>query len=109
MYLPHRIRIEQNTPSQDTADTGVVTDEWTHFASPWAHFKSASAREFIAAGIEVSKIVASVRVRTADAAGVTRAMRVQFGGRTYNIEAILPDPESGNDYVILPVSEVSND
>ena len=105
MFLPHRIRIEQNTPTQD-ATTGEITNAWSLVAVDWAHFRASSVREFIAGGTEQGKTVGAFRIRSRS--GLKRSMRILFDGRTYNVEGVLPDDRYGNDYMMLPVSEITS-
>jgi SPP1 family predicted phage head-tail adaptor len=109
MYLPHRARIEQVTVS-NPGTTGARTETWSVYAHPWGHFKTATVREFVEAGVTNSKVNASWTMRSRDATGVEQSMRLLFGDRTYNIEGgPLLDPRSGNEYCIFPLSEVRSD
>jgi len=105
LSLPHRIRIESNAPTQD-GTTGNITDVWSHFSTVYAHYRPASVREFVEAGIQQSHVVGAFRIRPL--AGLLPSMRIAWGGRTYNIEGVLADARNGTDYYTLPVSEIAN-
>ena len=103
--LRHRVEIQSLVPVQD-ATTGVVTETWETFATVWADVRPASVREFIAAGIAESKVTGKVMIRYRP--DVKPSMRIVHGAQVLNIEGVLPDPESGVEWLTLPVSEVQS-
>jgi len=105
MHLPHRIRIETRVDTQDET-TGIVTVTWAHFATVDAHYRPASVREFLAAGVEQAKVIGAFKIRPID--GVEQSMRIAFGGRFYRIVGVLPDHIKGTDYYTMPVTEIQN-
>lgn len=100
--LRHRVIVEAPTYSQDQ-QTGERTTTWQAFASDVpAAIEPLSAREFIAAQSMQSKVTARIVIRKLE--GIRADMRIKHRGVIYNIEGILADPESGLEYMTLPVS-----
>lgn len=104
--LRHRVTIERPGSTQDP-NTGEMIPGWAPVATVWASVEPLSAREFIAAQAGQSEISARIKIRHRD--GINATMRVVHRGQVYNIEGVLPDPESGRHYITLPVSEGVND
>ena len=100
--LRHRIIIEYPSYSQNST-TGAMTTTWTTLKNVWAAFDFLSAREFTASQSEQSKVVARVTIRHMN--GIDATMRILFRGKYYNIEGVLPDKDSGIEYLTIPVSE----
>jgi SPP1 family predicted phage head-tail adaptor len=103
--LKHRVTILQFFNEQDS--DGNIEDTWIDYATVWANVRYLNAKEFVASQLEGSKVVATIKMRYLR--GITQHMRVRHGDKIYNINGILPDAESGKEYVILPVSEVTTD
>ncbi len=102
--LKHRIEIHQLLDIQDP-DTGNVESDWSLFADAWAHVRSLSVNEFVAAGAAQSKISVAIRIRPIN--GVKPSMRVRHGERLYQIEGPpLNDPHDGRQWMTLMCSEV---
>lgn len=104
--LRHPVEIQKRTPVQDSS-TGEITHAWTKLAATWASVEPLSAREFIAAQAGQSQITARIVIRYRD--DVDATMRILFRGKIYNIHGVLPDADSGLEYLTLPVSEGVND
>lgn len=104
--LRHRITIQQPGTTQDPA-TGETLTTWGDVATVWADFAPASAREFIQSQAVQSEITARFTIRHRD--DVDATMRISYRGKLYNIEGVLPDNESGLEWLTLPVSEGVND
>ena len=100
--LRHRITINQKVTTQDPV-TGEQLESWVQWARPWAKFEPLSVKDFIASQSNQSQIVARARIRYRD--GLDPKMRVNYRGKDYSISGILPDPDSGLEYVTLPLSE----
>lgn len=103
--LNHEVTIQSLVPSQD-AVTGAITEVWENFAIVWANIRPSSAREFIAAAISNSKVIAVVTIRYRP--GMKPSMRILHRNHTYQIEGVLGDQKSGLEYLTLPVSEVQD-
>ena len=101
--LNHYITILRINSVQDEA-TGIVTEVPTIFAKVWASVRPASAREFMAADAAQSKVITVIRIRYLH--GIQSSMRILHGTHTYNIEGFFEDPESGAEWLTLPVTEV---
>jgi SPP1 family predicted phage head-tail adaptor len=101
--LRHRITLQKPGRAQDP-DTGEITTGWTNLtAKPIrGSVEPVSGREFIAGQATQNEVTARIVIRYR--AGVTAAMRAVHRGVTYNIEAVLPDKNSGREYLTLMVS-----
>jgi SPP1 family predicted phage head-tail adaptor len=109
--LRHRVNIEKPVTVQDATGDPVVT--WTLVASNVpAAIAPLSVREFMAGAVGpmASQLTAKITLRYRD---MDPTMRITHrkDGRTdlYNIAGILPDPDSGREYIILPVTRGVND
>lgn len=102
--LRHRVTIQYPLETQDQ-ETGAIDVVWTDFATVWADIAPMSAREFIAAQSEDSKV--STRITIRYRADIDAKMRLYHAakGQYYNIEGVLADKESGLEYLTLPCSE----
>ncbi len=85
--LRNRISIQQQSNVQD--ETGQMLADWIDVALVWASIKHVSGLSAIRAGMDVSSVKASIRIRYR--AGINAGMRIVHGSTVYNIEAILPD------------------
>ena len=101
--LRHRVTLKKLTVTQDST-TGEMTESWTTFAAVWASVEPLSVKEFIAAAATQSQVSARITVRYQS--GVLPSMRIDHGGKLYNILGVLSDKESGQEYLTLPCSEV---
>ncbi len=99
--LSHRVTIESPTYTQDSY--GDPTPDWVTVAEVWAAIEPLSVREFMAAQSEQSKVSARITIR--HRSDLSADMRILHNGKIYNIEGILPDPDSGLEYVTLPCSQ----
>jgi SPP1 family predicted phage head-tail adaptor len=104
--LRHLVEIQRPADTQDTS-TGAIVRTWGTFASVWASVAPLSAREFFVAQAEHSKVTARIVIRYRD--DVDSTCRVLFRNAMYNIEGVLPDKESGLEYLTLLVSVGTRD
>ena len=104
--LRHRVTIERPGLTQDPA-TGEMIPGWQKVKTVWASVEPLSAREFIAAGADQAELSAKIIIRHRD--DIAPDMRIVHRGKVYNIQDVLPDPESGRHYLTIPVSEGVND
>lgn len=104
--LRHRVRIEKRISAQDP-DTGAFVFTWTHLTSVWASVEPLSVREFVASKSEQSEVTARIRIRfRADINSLMRIVhRVKGTDKIYNIFGVLPDPDSGIEYLTLAVGQ----
>ena len=100
--LRHRIEIQRPQEAQDP-QTGAVDLVWTKYADRWAEYVSSSVKEFIAAAAVKSEVKGRFVVRYD--AGITADMRVIHRGKAFAILGVMPDPDSGLEYMTLAVSE----
>ena len=102
--LRHRVTIEQPSITQNPA-TGEITEGWSTFAaSVPAAIEPLSARDFIQSAAMQSEITTRITIRYIT--GLKPNMRIINGTTIYNIRGILPDKNSGREYVTLPCDEV---
>lgn len=101
--LRHRITIQARQESQNavTGETVVAwTDAWVDVA---AAVEPLSARELIASQTQHSQVSARIVMRPIS--GLTAKHRILHDGKVYSIEGVIPDPDSGREWITLPVSE----
>ena len=98
--LRHRVTIEELVTELDSDGAQVPT--WIPFgdgrALP-AEISPLSARELIAAHAVHSKVTTRIRLRYRP--GITAGMRVRHRDMVYEIEGVIPDPDSGRRLVTL--------
>lgn len=104
--LRHRVRLQAFTTTVDP-DTGYRDKAWADVATLWADVAPLSGREFIAAAATQSAVTARITIR--HRAGVTNNHRILHGTAIYNIEAVLPDAESGREHLTMMCSTGVND
>ena len=105
--LRHLVSLQQRQTARDPDTGAVINLGWVEVTKLRASIEPLSAREFIAAGANQSKVTA--RIVTRRDKRVTADMRFVYDGCIYNIEGVLPDPKSGREYQTHPVSEGVND
>lgn len=100
--LRHRVRFERLVNTRDSE--GVLQPEWQTAFTTMAAIEPLSAREFIQAAAGQSEVTGRLTIRYRD--GITAAMRIVHvkRGTVYNIQGLLPDKESGIEYLTIPVS-----
>lgn len=104
--LRHVIKIQEPIGIQD--EFGSIVNTWVDvFPLVYASIDPLSAREFIAASNLENKISARITIRYRP--GITGKMRILHGSKVYNIEGVLPDVDSGLEYLTIPCSEGVND
>lgn len=104
--LRHSVAIDDLVETRSPTGSGATTKAWVPFVEKtWAKIAPLSGREYVAAQGTQSKVTGRVVIRWR--AGVTARMRVRglVDGKVYNIEAVLPDPDSGREYLSLLVSD----
>lgn len=101
--LRQRVMLQRDGRHQDP-DTGEIISGWSNLTDrpiPCS-VEPVSGREFIAGQATQNEVTARILIRYR--AGITAAMRAVHRGVTYNIEAVLPDKNSGREYLTLMVS-----
>lgn len=104
--LRHRGTIQRREQVQNP-ETGSIATQWVDVETTWMSIEPLSAREFIAAQAEQSEISARIVMRYRD--DIDATMRIVHRGKIFNIKGVLPDPDSGREYLTLPVSMGVND
>jgi SPP1 family predicted phage head-tail adaptor len=97
--LRHRIEIQALII--DTDSDGAQSEAWSNNFNTqlWADVQPLSGRELIEAGAVQSKVNTRIVIRYRE--GVLPNMRVLHKNNIYNIQAIIPDKETGNKYLTL--------
>lgn len=106
--LNRRITIERKATTQDT--WGQPSTSWVEVASVHAQVKFITGagfvgQEFFSGGLEVSRPIASFRIRKRD--GIDAGMRISYDGRYYDIKVVLPD-EQDRRHIDLGVATGAN-
>lgn len=108
--LRHRLTIQRLENVADSFgevqdSNGELMQQWVDVATVWGAIEPLSAREFIAAQAEQSKVTGKIIIRYRG--DIDSSMRIfhAFKGVYYNIEGLLSDKESGLDYITIPISE----
>ena len=116
--LRHRVRLEENLEQVDSdggviqdPNTGEVARAWTPVGTYWASIEPLSAKEFLAAQAVQSQVTTRISMRKP--ARIDAAMRLVHmvngqPGAIYNPAGILPDKESGMEYITLPCASGAN-
>ncbi|WP_154899371.1 phage head closure protein [Serratia ficaria] len=104
--LRHRITLQKPAKTQNP-ETGSVENVWQDLAQLWAEVSPLSAREFVAAQAMQNAVTTRIKIRYRQ--DISAKYRILFRGKIYNVEGVLPDPDSGLEYLTLPCSEGAND
>ncbi|RXW28971.1 head-tail adaptor protein [Enterobacter cloacae] len=100
--LRHRISIERRTGVQNPS-TGAMSYSWQKIADVYAEVTPVSVKEFITSQAANVELIARVKIRYRE--DIQNQDRITFRGKIYAVEGILPDPDSGLEYLTLPCSE----
>lgn len=99
--LRHRIAIDRQVNTQSVT-TGEMSTSWVEVAeSIPAAVTPISGRDFVQAAQLDSRITARITIRHRP--GMNAAMRIRHDLTIYKIKAILPDPNSGREWLTLLV------
>jgi len=105
--LRHRVTFQSPGTTQDPV-TGEMVQGW---ATVWdkvpASVEPLSVKDFIASSATQSALTARIMIRYRE--GVLPSMRILHRGNVYNIQGVMPDPDSGREYLTLAVSAGVND
>ncbi len=99
--LRHKVIIEK--PTEVTNSIGEIITTWSTFATVWAEILPLSGKEYWSSKQVNSEVTGKIRIRYKS--GITPKMRVKYGTRIFNIEAIMNYLEK-NIEIILLVKEV---
>lgn len=103
--LRHRVRLESPTATQD-GETGAPVMGWADEGDVWAAIEPVSVKDFIAADQRQANV--TVRIVLRPVAGLDETWRVIHGARVYQIVGVLPDAESGLEYLTLACNQGAN-
>lgn len=99
--LRHIIKIQQNQEVQ--LDDGSMQTQWVDvYSKTYASIEPLSAREFLASATQEMQVSARITVRYKP--NIVAKMRILHGATVYNIEGVLPDADSGIEYLTLVCS-----
>lgn len=110
--LRHRVSVQRRTAlldsngqTQQDPNTGEVAYVWVELSQRWAAIEPLSGREFIQSQATQSQVTGRIVMR-ADL-DITASDRIvhPHNGKVYNLEAILPDKDSGLEYMTILTSE----
>lgn len=97
----HRITLQELVTGQDEA--GQPVQEWQDVATVWAAVEPLRGREYWAAAQVQSEVTTRIRIRYRS--GIRPDMRVLYGGRVFNVTAVI-DPEERHMELQLMCREV---
>lgn len=99
--LNHRIKVEQLVIERDS--DGSIIETWVDFLGhkKWAKIEYKSGKELLSADATQNRLNAKITVRKIK--GINTSMRIEHKNVFFNIEAILDDPYSGNEYQVIHV------
>lgn len=98
--LRHRISIEQQVTETDSS--GAIETFWEYVTTVWAAIEPISGREMLLAEQVQSGV--NTRIITRYRSDIDASMRAKHNGRIYNIEAAIPDQDSGIEWMTLQCS-----
>lgn len=99
--LRHRVTVIYFTYVQDSFGSPVPQEH--ELGKFWAEVRNLSGRELMAAQAENSKVIGRIRMRRND--DIEHGMMIDHRGKRYNIEAVIPDEDSGLEFITIPFSE----
>lgn len=103
--LRHRVRFEAQVVHVNSYGEQDVA--WEEVATVWAAIEPLSARESMLAEQVQSKVNARIIIRARD--DIRASMRAVHGSMIYNVEGVIRDPDSGQEWMTLPCSTGINE
>lgn len=105
--LKHRITLQYLSDPVQDPETGDTVREWTDAASVWAQVVPFSVREFLqAAAVQNETSMRAVVRFSRLTAQITPDWRVKYGSDVYDIKGVMPDPDTGREYLTLVCAKV---
>lgn len=105
--MNHFVRLEQLVDQVDSngdviqdENTGQITSEWELVEEIWAAVEPLSANEFIQSAATQAQV--DTRITIWFRTDIRPSWRIVEGGTIYNIRGILPDKNTGREYLTLP-------
>ncbi len=102
--LRHRVVLQANVQVQDSA--GDWVQGWHSMGTVWAAIAPVSGREFIQSQGTQAEVTARITVRARN--DITAGWRVVHGAMVYDIKGVLPDVDSGLEYLTLVCTQGVN-
>jgi SPP1 family predicted phage head-tail adaptor len=96
--LRHLVSLQKAELSQDS--NGDAITEWLEVAKVRAEIVPLSVKEFMNAHAQQSGVDTRITIRRRS--GVNASMRMVHRQQVYDIQGVLPDPDSGLEYLSLP-------
>lgn len=103
--LNKRVSVQKPARVQDL-ESGAMTAGWVEERKQFAAIDPLSVNAFVAAQAAQSKVSVRIVLRYRD--DITSAWRIVHKGKIYNIEGVLPDDNSGREYLTLACSQGVN-
>lgn len=100
--LRHRVTLQSRVVSRDA--NGTPINAWIDAATVWAAIQPMSARDFIAAQSVQSRVDTRIVIRWRG--DVNATMQVLHDADIYSIHGLLPDVDSGREYLTLVCSKL---
>lgn len=101
--LRHRVALLRKVAGPQNHETGEVVYHWLPYAYVHGELAPASAREFQAAAATQSEVRGKFTMNYR--ADVDASHAIAFRGKRYDILGVLPDNESGLEWMTLPLAE----
>jgi SPP1 family predicted phage head-tail adaptor len=95
--LRHKITIEQRSTTPNSF--GEPANTWTTFLTRWASVEPIIGKEFFSSQQVQAEVTTKIRIRNAP--GVLPQMRVIFGSKIYDIQAIMDIEEKGKEVLLM--------
>lgn len=102
--LRKRVTVQQRSTTQDAYGQPLTT--WSDVCTVWAAIEPMSGRELLAAAAVRSESTHTVLMRYRP--GIVPAMRINYGGRIFNIASVLDENERHRQLTLI-CSEGLND
>lgn len=104
-----QVLVDSNGDQIQDPVSGEIAKAWVDVVEVWAAIEPLSGREFIASQAVQSQVTGKFICRELAVRLVDATCRGVHNGTLYQVEAKLPDPESGLEYVTMPFSQGVNE
>jgi SPP1 family predicted phage head-tail adaptor len=101
----HRVTVESQVESIDS--NGDHFRAWEYVTTVWAEIKPLSGRELLLAQQVQSQV--STNIVTRYRSDIDATCRLKHNGTTFNVLAVIRDPQSGLEWLTLQCSSGTND
>ena len=103
--LRHRLVLQRPVVSLDS--DGAQTHAWEEVATVWGAIEPISGREFVQSAAVQSQVTVRITLRWRP--DLRADWRISHAAKPYQIAAVLPDKDSGLEYITCPCSEGPSD